>query len=125
MCKYCNQRAIFATTAAKLTVSTQVGKLRVAAAILLGMCCVVPRQRWSLPTTSKTGVAAACISLGERTSEGFFRIKGGLESAIARGLAYAPYADLVWFEVGLLLLTDVMMHLKVNKSCVFVHICEL
>ncbi len=37
---------------------------------------------------------------GERTPEGFFRIKGGLETAIARGLAYAPYADLIWCETG-------------------------
>lgn len=37
---------------------------------------------------------------GERTSEGFFRIRGGLESAIARGLAYAPYADLLWCETS-------------------------
>src|SRR5262245_56678217 len=32
---------------------------------------------------------------GERTAEGFYQIRGGLESAIARGLAYAPYADLI------------------------------
>jgi isocitrate lyase len=37
---------------------------------------------------------------GERTSEGFFCIRGGLESAIARGLAYAPYADLIWCETS-------------------------
>lgn len=37
---------------------------------------------------------------GERTSEGFFRIRGGLDSAISRGLAYAPYADLVWCETS-------------------------
>jgi isocitrate lyase len=37
---------------------------------------------------------------GERTSEGFFRIRGGLEAAIARGLAYAPYADLLWCETS-------------------------
>jgi isocitrate lyase len=37
---------------------------------------------------------------GERTEEGFFRLKGGLECAIARGLAYAPYADLVWCETS-------------------------
>ncbi len=37
---------------------------------------------------------------GERTAEGFFRLKSGLESAIARGLAYAPYADLVWCETS-------------------------
>jgi isocitrate lyase len=37
---------------------------------------------------------------GERTPEGFFRIKGGIESAIARGLAYAPFADLIWCETS-------------------------
>jgi isocitrate lyase len=37
---------------------------------------------------------------GERTPEGFFRIRGGLKSAIARGIAYAPYADLVWCETS-------------------------
>jgi isocitrate lyase len=36
----------------------------------------------------------------ERTAEGFFYVKAGLEAAIARGLAYAPYADLVWCETG-------------------------
>ncbi len=35
---------------------------------------------------------------GERTPEGFYRITGGIEMAIVRGLAYAPYADLVWCE---------------------------
>jgi isocitrate lyase len=37
---------------------------------------------------------------GERTPEGFFRIKNGMESAIARGLSYAPYADIVWCETS-------------------------
>jgi isocitrate lyase len=37
---------------------------------------------------------------GERTPEGFFRVKGGLDAAIARGLAYAPYADLIWCETS-------------------------
>lgn len=37
---------------------------------------------------------------GERTSEGFFRLKGGNDCAIARGLAYAPYADLIWCETS-------------------------
>jgi len=37
---------------------------------------------------------------GERTGEGFFHVKSGLDSAIARGLAYAPYADLVWCETS-------------------------
>jgi isocitrate lyase len=37
---------------------------------------------------------------GERTPEGFYRIKGGLDIAIARGIAYAPYADLIWCETS-------------------------
>jgi isocitrate lyase len=37
---------------------------------------------------------------GERTPEGFFRVRSGLEAAVARGLAYAPYADLVWMETS-------------------------
>lgn len=37
---------------------------------------------------------------GERSSEGFFKVKSGIEFAIARGLAYAPYADLIWCETG-------------------------
>ena len=37
---------------------------------------------------------------GERTQEGFYRVKNGLEQAISRGVAYAPYADLVWCETG-------------------------
>ena len=38
---------------------------------------------------------------GKRTEEGFYHIHDGLEAAIARGLAYAPYADLVWFETSI------------------------
>ena len=37
---------------------------------------------------------------GERTVEGFFRTRNGLEQAISRGLAYAPYADMIWCETG-------------------------
>jgi isocitrate lyase len=37
---------------------------------------------------------------GERTPEGFDYVRSGIEQAIARGLAYAPYADLLWFETG-------------------------
>ncbi len=37
---------------------------------------------------------------GERTEEGFYRLNGGFECAIARGLAYAPYADLIWCETS-------------------------
>ena len=37
---------------------------------------------------------------GERTAEGFYRIRGGLDSAIARSIAYAPYVDLLWCETS-------------------------
>jgi isocitrate lyase len=37
---------------------------------------------------------------GERTPEGFFRVRGGMEAAIARGLAYAPFADMLWCETS-------------------------
>ena len=38
--------------------------------------------------------------LGDRTAEGFYKVKNGIEQAISRGLSYAPYADLVWCETG-------------------------
>jgi len=37
---------------------------------------------------------------GGRTSEGYYRVNAGLNQAITRGLAYAPYSDLIWFETG-------------------------
>ncbi|WP_159016828.1 isocitrate lyase [Cognatiluteimonas profundi] len=37
---------------------------------------------------------------GERTAEGFYKTRKGLDQAVSRGLAYAPYADLVWCETG-------------------------
>jgi isocitrate lyase len=37
---------------------------------------------------------------GDRTSEGFFRVRGGTKSAIARAISYAPYADLLWCETS-------------------------
>jgi isocitrate lyase len=38
---------------------------------------------------------------GERSSEGFFRVEPGMDAAIARALAYAPYSDLIWCETSL------------------------
>ena len=37
---------------------------------------------------------------GERTAEGFFRTKAGMDQAVARGLSYAPYSDLIWCETA-------------------------
>jgi isocitrate lyase len=50
--------------------------------------------------TSDVDETDAAFATGERTPEGFFRIECGLQSAIARGLAYAPHADLIWFETS-------------------------
>ncbi len=43
---------------------------------------------------------------GERTPEGFFRVTAGIEAAISRGLAYAPYADVIWMETATPTLED-------------------
>ncbi|HTT74160.1 MAG TPA: isocitrate lyase [Thermoplasmata archaeon] len=50
--------------------------------------------------TSDVDPRDAPFLTGKRTPEGFFEITGGLDMAIARGLAYAPYADLLWFETA-------------------------
>ena len=50
--------------------------------------------------TSNVDPRDARFLTGERTSEGFYRITGGIDCAIARGIAYAPYADLIWCETA-------------------------
>jgi len=50
--------------------------------------------------TSDVDPRDAPFLTGNRTPEGFFEVTGGLDMAIARGLAYAPYADLLWFETA-------------------------
>jgi isocitrate lyase len=50
--------------------------------------------------TSDIDAADRPFCTGERTPEGFYRIKNGMPITIARGLAYAPYADLIWFETS-------------------------
>jgi isocitrate lyase len=50
--------------------------------------------------TSDADPADAEFLTGKRTAEGFFCVRSGLEPAIKRSLAYAPYADLVWFETS-------------------------
>ncbi|SDO95209.1 isocitrate lyase [Microbacterium sp. ru370.1] len=50
--------------------------------------------------TSDVDPRDAGFLTGERTTEGFHRVRPGLESVIARGLAFAPYADLLWVETG-------------------------
>ena len=50
--------------------------------------------------TSDVDPSDADFLTGERTMEGFYRTRAGLDQAIARGLAYAPYADVVWCETS-------------------------
>ena len=50
--------------------------------------------------TSDIDETDRAFTTGERTPEGYFRVREGIEAAIARGLAYAPYADLLWFETS-------------------------
>ncbi|WP_030020801.1 isocitrate lyase [Streptomyces monomycini] len=50
--------------------------------------------------TSDVDETDARFCTGERTAEGFYRVENGMAPAIARGLAYAPYADLLWMETG-------------------------
>jgi len=50
--------------------------------------------------TSDIDPADESFLTGERTPEGFFHVRDGIAAAIARGLAYAPYADVLWFETS-------------------------
>lgn len=50
--------------------------------------------------TSDVDPTDAAFITGERTAEGFFKTRAGLDQAIARGLAYTPYADLIWCETS-------------------------
>ncbi|MFH8591183.1 isocitrate lyase [Streptomyces rimosus] len=50
--------------------------------------------------TSDVDETDARFCTGERTAEGFYRVENGMAPVIARGLAYAPYADLLWMETG-------------------------
>ena len=54
----------------------------------------------TLITSDHDPVDAPFISSSERTAEGFYKFDCGLDACIARGLAYAPYVDLLWFETS-------------------------
>ena len=73
------------------------------AADVLGVPTVLIARTDSLSAallTSDIDPRDAEFITGERTAEGFFVVRHGLEAAIARALAYAPYADLLWFETS-------------------------
>jgi len=73
------------------------------AADVLGVPTLVVARTDSLSATlltSDVDERDLTFITGERTPEGFFHIRPGLESSIARSLAYAPYADVLWFETS-------------------------
>jgi isocitrate lyase len=91
----------------KVLVSTREAVQKLVAARLAADVCGVPTVLIARTDanaahllTSDADPADQPFLTGGRTSEGFFRIRGGLESAIARGLAYAPYADMIWCETS-------------------------
>ena len=73
------------------------------AADVCGVPTILIARTDALGATLLTSDVDSCdrtFLTGKRTAEGFFEVRGGLEAAIARALAYAPYADLLWFETG-------------------------
>jgi isocitrate lyase len=73
------------------------------AADVLGVPSLVVARTDALSATlltSDVDPADEEFLLGDRTPEGFFRVRDGIEPVIARSLAYAPYADLLWFETS-------------------------
>ena len=91
----------------KVLVPTSEAVAKLAAARLAADVCGVPTLVVARTDADAANLLTSDIDerdapfvTGERTSEGFFRVKAGLEQAIARGLAYAPLADLVWCETS-------------------------
>jgi isocitrate lyase len=73
------------------------------AADVLGVPTVLVARTDSLAAELLTSDVDPCdqaFVTGERTVEGFYRLRCGMEQAISRGLAYAPYCDLIWMETG-------------------------
>jgi isocitrate lyase len=92
----------------KLLVPTSEAVAKLAAARLAADVCDVPTvlvartdaESATLLTSDVDERDRPFIRTGQRTSEGFFHVEAGLEAAIARGLAYAPHADLIWCETA-------------------------
>jgi isocitrate lyase len=92
----------------KVLVPTQEGVNKLVAARLAADLCDVPTllvartdaESATLITSDVDERDRPFISSKERTVEGFFNVRAGLDAAVARGLAYAPYADLLWCETG-------------------------
>ena len=93
----------------KVLVSTQDAVAKLVAARLAADVCNVPTVLVARTDAEGANLLTADVDERDRafidaakgrTSEGFFYVKAGLKQAIARGLAYAPYADLVWCETA-------------------------
>jgi isocitrate lyase len=91
----------------KVLVPTREAVAKLVAARLAADVMGTPTCCWPAPTPKPATWSPADIDdndkpfcTGERTVEGFYRTRNGLEQAISRGLAYAPYADLIWCETG-------------------------
>jgi isocitrate lyase len=92
----------------KVLVPTQEAIAKLVAARLAADVCGVPTlviartdaEAATLITSDIDPRDAATIKSQQRTPEGFFTVNNGLDAAIARGLAYAPYADLLWCETA-------------------------
>ena len=91
----------------KVLVPTQEAVAKLSAARLAADVCGVPTILVARTDAEAADLLTSDIDprdhaflTGERTVEGFYRTKPGLGQAISRGLAYAPYADLVWCETG-------------------------
>ncbi|MER5325276.1 isocitrate lyase [Streptosporangium roseum] len=76
---------------------------RLAADVLGVPSLIIARTDAQAATLLTTDVDARdqAFTTGERTAEGFYRVRNGVDSCIARGLAYAPHSDLLWMETSL------------------------
>jgi isocitrate lyase len=91
----------------KVLVPTQEFLTKLIAARMAADVCDAPTVLCARTDADSAGLLTSDIDprdheflTGERTEEGFFRIRGGIDCAIARGLAYAPYSDLIWCETS-------------------------
>ena len=91
----------------KVLVPTIEAANKLAAARLAADVCNVPTVLMARTDADAAGLITSDIDAydrpfitGERTSEGFYHTRAGIEQAISRGLAYAPYADLIWCETS-------------------------
>jgi len=91
----------------KVLVPTQEAIQKLIAARLAADVCDVPTVIIARTDADSASLLTSDIDerdkpfcTGERTVEGFYRVRSGLEQAIARSIAYAPYADLLWFETS-------------------------